>query len=280
MLIRSIFLVLCLTFSVNLPAFAADTAAPSSAPAPTSDTGKGTSTNESNKKPGAAPVQLDAWESFGLLFIYVAIIAALPLAATMYDTYKSYVERKVIIDKLPHNTSAADLRQFLKDLDSGPTGFTGLTRGIVALTLLLILAVAIFHLVVFQPTVSDLADRLLILLAGTLTSITGFYFGSKATAEAQSKRERANTKNPAPVIMAITPNPAAAGSTVTLTGHGFGNESGTVMFGQGAAGVVINNGWKDTEIKVTVPSGLTGTVPVVVKTKTGSSSDPYQFNVS
>jgi hypothetical protein len=118
-----------------------------------------------------------------LLTLYLLLIFALPLTCTIYDIYKSYKERSSVLDKLGNNLTSEEIKNLLLEMDVGPTGLTGLTRGIVAVTLVLVLAVAVFHLVVFVPKVPDIAEKLLMLLAGTLTAITGFYFGTKATSD-------------------------------------------------------------------------------------------------
>ena len=131
-----------------------------------------------------------------LLALYLVLIFALPFVCTIYDIRKSYKERFTIFDKLQNNLTTDQVRAILVDMDQGPTGLVGLTRGIVAVTLILLLAVAVFHLVVFAPKVPDIAEKLLMLLAGTLTAITGFYFGTKATSEAvrQSASGEAKTE--------------------------------------------------------------------------------------
>lgn len=228
-----------------------------------------------------APDKIEA--SNGVKFIlYVVIIAILPLGATLYDTRKSYEERQKVLDIVPHDASIAEIQDLLKDMDRGPTGFTGLTRGIVALTLLLILAIAIFHLIVFQPMVSETANDLLMLVAGTLTAITGFYFGTKAATEAAQKAAPTGTAHPGSMslkLKGVEPKKGAPNTTVILTGEGFGAEKGKVMFdtieGTGAD-------WGETTIKVHVPTGLKPNtkVNIVVKTKAGTPSNPLVFHVT
>ncbi|HEY6873212.1 MAG TPA: hypothetical protein VI298_10850 [Geobacteraceae bacterium] len=118
------------------------------------------------------------------LWLYVGLIVALPLICTIYDIYKSYKERSTVLSKLPANADIAEIKALLVDMDQGPSGLTGLTRGIVTVTIILILGFAVFHLVVFAPTVPHVAEQLLTLLGGTLTAITGFYFGTKAATAA------------------------------------------------------------------------------------------------
>jgi hypothetical protein len=230
-------------------------------------------------------------KGLALLLIYVGLIVLLPIWATLYDIRKSYEERKTVFDKLrsgeaatPEQTSA-----LLKSMDQGPTGLTGLTRGLIALTLILVLAIAAFHLIVFAPKVPDIADKLLTLLAGTLTAITGFYFGSKAATEAaaaatasQTPPGKAGAKGATtPKISKVDPNLGTANTPVTLSGEGFGAQQGKgkVTFGGKEATAVKS--WDDNKIEVTVPASLTPgqSVDVVATNDSGNASGPSQFQV-
>lgn len=138
-----------------------------------------------------------------------------------------------MISKFPNQASPDEIRQMFKDIASGPPGLTGLTRGLVALTLLLTLAFVAIHMVVFQPAIPELADKLIMLLAGTLTSVIGFYFGSKAASEGAAKPQTPPVKNATaakPSNVKVDPPSAAAGNSITLTGQGFGQGEGTVLF--------------------------------------------------
>ncbi len=63
----------------------------------------------------------------------------------------------------------------------------GLTRGLIALTTILILGIALFHLTIFgtpSPDVTPVLNNLLSLLGGLLAAITGFYFGTRSSQQA------------------------------------------------------------------------------------------------
>ena len=66
-----------------------------------------------------------------------------------------------------------------------------------------------------------------------------------------------------PKISEITPNSGQVGTTITITGTGFGNNQGYVLFGTTEANVIS---WSDTQVVVAVPGSLsTGSVQVAVK---------------
>jgi len=225
--------------------------------------------------------------SKGLLLVYIVLIVLLPISCTFYDIYKSYQERWEVLRHFRCGATTDEIRALLKDMDQGPTGLTGLTRGLIALTLILVLAIAAFHLVVFAPKVPDIADKLLMLLAGTLTAITGFYFGSKAATEGAAA---ATTSQPppttgqatvagVPAISNVNPPSGAPGAAVSVTGEGFGDSQGkgSVMFGDTNANVT---NWSDKKIAATIPSDAqAGTVNVVVRNDNGNSSQPCPYTV-
>lgn len=158
--------------------------------------------------------------SYSLLFLYLVLVFTLPLSATIYDIFKSYKERSEVLGKLPKDLAANEIKELLVNMDQGPTGLLGLTRGIIAVTLILVLGVAVFHLVVFSHKVPDVADKLLMLLAGTLTAITGFYFGSKATATAVPPTGSSEGKTAVPQMkianFKVEPEKAKPGDKFTI----------------------------------------------------------------
>ncbi|PIQ28401.1 hypothetical protein COW36_03770 [bacterium (Candidatus Blackallbacteria) CG17_big_fil_post_rev_8_21_14_2_50_48_46] len=79
-----------------------------------------------------------------------------------------------------------------------------------------------------------------------------------------------------PVIKAITATQGASGTQITLTGDGFNPAGGnTVKFGTVTATVDVTSA---TSLVVTVPPGISGTVPIQV-TNNGKTSNQVNFNV-
>ena len=225
--------------------------------------------------------------SKGLLLVYIVLIVLLPISCTLYDIYKSYQERQVVLNQIRPGATNEQIRTLLRDMDQGPTGLTGLTRGLIALTLILVLAIAAFHLVVFAPKVPDIADKLLMLLAGTLTAITGFYFGSKAATEGAAAATEAQAppssgQVPAagvPKISNVNPPSGGPDTAVSVIGEGFGDSQGKGSVTVG--GTNVNpTAWSDKQIGITIPADVQpGKGDIVVTNDNGNSSQAYSSTV-
>lgn len=77
-------------------------------------------------------------------------------------------------------------------------------------------------------------------------------------------------------ITSIVPAHATAGTSVTITGTGFGTATGTVAFGTTPATVTA---WSDTEIVVTVPTMAAGATMVAVTPQGGTASAGFSFTI-
>ncbi len=231
------------------------------------------------------PPSVPSSTGLALLLLFVVLIVLLPIWATIYDIRKSYEERHKVFADLQRNTTAGDTAALLKQMDQGPTGFMGLTRGLIALTLILVLAFAVFYLVVFAPpTIPSVAERLLTLLAGTLTAITGFYFGSRTATEAAAAAT-ASQKPPtgdqiknsgAPTISDV----AQDDRELTVTGNGFGDERKEQSSLKIDDKEIATKNWNDTEINATLPGNVQGDVSIVVTNEKGTPSEQKRFTVA
>ncbi len=76
----------------------------------------------------------------------------------------------------------------------------------------------------------------------------------------------------------LTPTSGAIGSSIVISGSGFGPSVGSVFFGGGTAGIVTN--WSDTSITVTVPSGATTGSVYVQPAIFSFLSNPFTFTVA
>ncbi|MGO9085916.1 MAG: hypothetical protein ACLQBK_11870 [Candidatus Sulfotelmatobacter sp.] len=208
---------------------------------------------------------------------YVLLIALLPVVCTIFDMLMSYIERIVV---LRSGRPVGDISSILASMDRGPTGFSGLTRGLVAMTLIFVLCFAIFHFIVFaKPELPDIAEKLLMLIAGTLTAITGFYFGSKTATDAarqQTAADAAKTVD-AEVPMISNVNWDLTTKQLKVIGAGFGEPKGKAALKIKKVDVPVQKSdWTDKEIKVTVSAIVKGD-DVVVTNDNGKSSDPWKM---
>ncbi len=78
-----------------------------------------------------------------------------------------------------------ELREFIKESEKSPPGIQGLTRGIIAVTVIVVLGIAVFHILVYGIPENDspIINNILSMFAGLLAAITGFYFGVRQAEE-------------------------------------------------------------------------------------------------
>ena len=114
----------------------------------------------------ASAARLSGDNGLGLVVFYVLILALFAFLPTILDLWKSY-------QNLPPGHA--------------PQGMQGLTRGLIALTTILIIGIALFHLAIFgspSPDITPILNNLLSLLGGLLAAIAGFYFGARSGQQA------------------------------------------------------------------------------------------------
>lgn len=117
--------------------------------------------------------------------VVVALFAGLPeildiwLAYQSQDKTRNLLIEKASVDKL----TLQELKEFIKESGKSPPGISGLSRGMMALTVILILGISVFHILVNGAPGNDsqIINNILSMLAGLLAAITGFYFGGRAT---------------------------------------------------------------------------------------------------
>lgn len=140
---------------------------------------------------------------------YLLIVASLAVIPITYDIHRSHCFRDKCIEALgynPNNKKKIEMEQdnvinneqsklnvserkyMIEALMRAPRGVQGLARTIIALTVMVVLGLSIFHIMVFttNPGNSELVNSILSMLAATLAAITGFYFGGRATKEGAS----------------------------------------------------------------------------------------------
>jgi hypothetical protein len=130
------------------------------------------------------------------ILIYVsvtALFAGLPMIIDICLAYRSLNRTRNLLNLLAQKTSQDslkldELKEILEWSGKAPPGIPGLARATMALTVIMILGVAVFHILVKGAPGGDsqIINNILSMLAGLLAAITGFYFGGKT---AEKKRE-------------------------------------------------------------------------------------------
>jgi fibronectin type III domain protein len=145
----------------------------------------------------ASASRLGGIDVVSLLVFYVIVLALFAFLPTMFDLWKSY-------KKLPPGQA--------------PQGMQGLTRGLIALTTILILGIVLLHLSIFGSPSSDITptlNNLLSLLGGLLAAITGFYFGSRSGQQATDAALEVAKAS----VGARAPSLAPTDAKATIKGH-------------------------------------------------------------
>ncbi len=228
-----------------------------------------------------------------LMLIYVLCVVVPLLAIHLYDSYKAYGGSRLIkrvLRNLQKNASPQEMVNLIRELrslQSRPIGISGTTRSIFSYMLLLILAIAVFHLLTISSDSESLAvaDKTIAVLSGAVATIIGFYFGAKATAEAPKSQPEAPAPTPPGQISSITPASAPVGSKIAIKGKGFGDERGSVKFGNLSAQDNEIDQWSDTCVTVKVPQTCPpGKVVVCVNPTQGKavsfSEDGFEVTTS
>jgi hypothetical protein len=212
---RGVASVLVTTLSVMLWAAPAGAAAPGSATSTTT---------------GSALV--DTTHPLRFIGVVVGILAVLWFVLVLYDRvtinnwrrtdFKNLMESLLEAAKPRQGDpplSVQEVESLARAISQPPKSAPGLTRSILAIGLLTLIGIALVALLVGDSTVSgDMLKTLVTALTATLTTILGFYFGSKTASDAASSSAQQH--------QAQTPTvPRAAGPAQAV---GTGVISGTV----------------------------------------------------
>lgn len=117
--------------------------------------------------------------------VVIALFAGFPMILDICLAYHSQNKtRNILIEKASiDKLNITELKEFVKDSGKAPPGIPGLARATIALTVIIILGIAVFHMLVKGIPVtgdnSQIINNILSMLAGLLAAITGFYFGGK-----------------------------------------------------------------------------------------------------
>ena len=183
---------------------------------------------------------------------------------------------QTIIDR---DTPIDEAERYFVAMGKAPDGARGLTRTLLALGLMTLVGVALVGLFVGDGNLaSEPLKTVITSLTAALTTVVGFYFGSRSQSDGD-KAATGGTKAPdaslaavpppakGPEVLHIEPTSARAGDFVTLRGVGLGDVV-AVLFGSTPV-VGISSG--DTAYTCAAPSGH-GTVDVRAVTAHAASA--------
>jgi hypothetical protein len=218
---------------------------------------------QERQKPSSAAAR-DHPSSSAVLWAYLIVPGLLLFVLHFVDSLQAYLYSRKVLNTLAAGGPAALTPERLQA--AAPSGIPGTSRSIFTYGLLVILAVAIVHLLAFSDAqhAPEYADKILTVLAGSLSSVIGFYFGSKATADASAGAASppAATQTVAGKITRINPSHGPSGTRVAIEGTGFGDTPGAVKFGSTV--LPQCQSWTATKIMVDVPMLNPGKMDVVV----------------
>ncbi len=138
----------------------------------------------------------------GIILVYVMIVALFISVPSIIDILIAYVSqykiRKLLIEKASKDgLKPSELKELLKETGKAPGGIQGLSRATMALSVILILGIAVFHLITKdEPTEGDsqIVGNVLSMLGGLLAAITGFYFGGRPAEKAAEEKAEEKSK--------------------------------------------------------------------------------------
>jgi len=122
---------------------------------------------------------------------------------------------------------------------------------------------------VFKPTVTDEYSLIVVNTDDNAFAVNGIRYGRQTPVQISIECTPV-------IITSVSPDSGTAGTTVTITGTGFGNAQGTVTFNGTDASIISS--WTDTSIVVKVPAGAT-TGDVIVRDTLGVRSNGVLFTV-
>ena len=126
-----------------------------------------------------------------LYVIVLALVAGFPMVLDICLAYSSINKtRNLLIEKASlDKLKLEELQEFIKGIGKAPPGIPGLARATMALTVIVILGIAVIHILVEGSPEGDsqIINNILSMLAGLLAAITGFYFGGKTAGKPVEK---------------------------------------------------------------------------------------------
>jgi hypothetical protein len=158
--------------------------------------------------PTPAPlVNAPGADSYWFIGVIVVGVAFLGVGAVAANAWGAYQWRKTLTNTIASNIeagidkgtySATDTEKLLR-LVQEPHGVRGVTRGLIALLILVLASLALAVTIISAaPDASDLRKTIVTSLLSVLATIVGFYFGSRTAQTAASDAAHGSTTTPAP----------------------------------------------------------------------------------
>ncbi len=180
-----------------------------------------TPTPSPSASPDAGPlVNVNSAKGITLLILFIVAVVLVWTIPFLWDIAAAYRKQRSAVDAMiksfREKLTSTDLKQLARIVRESPSGTKGLTRALIALTILTALSLALF-LTLFSSA-ADAADLRKTLITGLLSilgTIVGFYFGSRSATDATEAAAKA--AGPGAGAPAIVPPPRGLDATVSDT---------------------------------------------------------------
>jgi hypothetical protein len=119
--------------------------------------------------------------------MFLLVVAFLHIIHTWmaYHTRTRYID--LVISKSGPHLSRSELEWISFEIGKPITGIKGYTRGLLALSIILLLGCSLFYLIGSDEEMS-LVKEILTILSGTVSALVGFYFGGRASEEGAAEK--------------------------------------------------------------------------------------------
>lgn len=134
--------------------------------------------------------------SGNIIWVYVLIIAVIAFLPLIIDVIMAYKSRSRIGTLLAGKDGESkigldELKELIKEADKSPKGITGLYRATMAVVVIVILGIALFHLLITRSASDNqIIGNMLSMLGGLIAAIVGFYFGGRAVKEGEEAAKK------------------------------------------------------------------------------------------
>jgi Flp pilus assembly protein TadB len=142
--------------------------------------------------------------------LYIVAVAVLAFIPRFVDMFKAYKHQRFLaellitktseqIEKATANKADADkqkdaVKALLAEILKQPEGMPGIARLTIAFSIIMIVAVALFHLIVFGNVSVSVISSIISSLIAIIGTIAGFYFGAKQVET--KKTDNSTTESP------------------------------------------------------------------------------------